>query len=62
LKREDGRGERGEGEERCGHNITSCPFASFKEEISGTYLNSNTERKKQGCENLSKWNFLHDEW
>ncbi|MHA2314067.1 MAG: hypothetical protein ACXACF_02090 [Candidatus Hermodarchaeia archaeon] len=39
-------GERGEGEERCGHNITSYPFASFKREVSANYLNYSTVEQK----------------
>jgi hypothetical protein len=47
LKRgEVGEGERGEGEERCGHNITSNPFASFNKRHCESYLNYSTVKKK----------------
>jgi len=39
-------GERGEGEERCGHNITSNPFASFNKRHRESYLNSSIVKKK----------------
>jgi hypothetical protein len=38
-------GERGEGEERCGHNISSYPFASFKDLVSVNYLNSPVKKQ-----------------